>query len=88
MILTMQEAAASIVDSFKRGYAAFYVTRGPPGDLRNVAMLQAGSINAVRVQKDAAKGTVLAMGLTRERLLNLRDTCDEILKELDGDLPS
>ena len=68
-----------ILDSISRRKANFGVCVAPQGTGQPF-WLQAGSFQAVRVNG----GFVVCMGLTRERLTELRDDCNALLAQADA----
>ena len=81
----MQQAQAEIVDSISRRKGNFALTVAPavpPGPEQPVQpfMLQAGSWRAISVgKKTGQQGYLITLGITRERLIELRDLCNALL---------
>lgn len=79
---TMQEATKDIIASIARQKGSFAVTKSPTNaPTAKPFTLTAGSWRAVLV----AGGYMVSLGLSREQLAMLRDECDALLRETDGD---
>lgn len=75
---TRDEAIRRIMEGFARNKGKWVVTVHDGN-----ALLAVGSTKVVK----ATGGTIVALRLTREELLNLRRAADEALSELDAQSP-
>jgi hypothetical protein len=87
MIETMKEGLLRVAEAISREKGNFYLARTDLKELarvqpenepsRNLFSLGVGSYSVVKIRG----GYIASVGLSRERLVSLRDLCDELLGE-------
>lgn len=80
--MTPEQAVVEIANSIKRQKANVQVTRSP-SDGSQPFMLQAGSFRMIVIgNKKSPDGFIVSMGMSADRLRQLRDQCDELLRSI------
>lgn len=83
MLITLRQGLRDIIDSISRNKGNFVVAHTPPNDItfaKNPFTMAVGSHMAVR----AGGGFIISVGLSREKLIKLRDWCNELLGKTEN----
>jgi hypothetical protein len=82
MLISLREGLRGIVDSISRKKGNYVVAHTPTDDPSLVENPFTMAIGSYRVVK-AGGGFIISIGLNREKLIKLRDWCNELLVERD-----
>ncbi len=80
-VRTLSQALVDVQEALSRKKASVFISSGPDGNTKNLGALAVGAPSAIRTKN----GFTFSLGLTQERLTDIRDACNELLF---GDLGS